>query len=321
MKVISRGVPIPRNMLRPFAVSMRIDEDELAFQELLSDIDENGVEDDLIVRATEERGYFEIIDGHRRYKATGVLEYGDRALPCEIREMSDEEAWTLAIRLNVLRAQPSAASLGNFITLMRMKFGWTQQEVSRRIGKSQSWVSRHEQLFADQTIPEGTKEGQARALRAIPESVREELIREVGEGPLPTAKEIKERAEKKIKDIADRLDYSRHDMEYATFLFEEEGGFTKEEATDLADKWSRRELEAKSSKPKTPVMDRRSSATRAYEELTKWYPTDIIDIASNTTRGSSDLETLRRHCRRYISELNKQAPPELRQQVLGRFIL
>ena len=321
MKVISSGAPIPRSVLRPFSVSMRIDEDALAFKELLNDIRENGVEDDLIVRPAEESGYFEIIDGHRRYKATGVLEYGDRALPCEIREMTDEEAWTLAIRLNVLRAQPSAASLGNFITLMRMKFGWTQQQVAKRIGKSQSWVSRHEQLFSDQAIPTGTNEAQARAFRSVPESVREELIQEIGEGPLPTAKEIRERAKKRITDIADRLDYSRHDKEYATFLFEEEGGFTEEEAARLADKWSRRELEDTPSKSKPAVADRRSGTARTYEELTKWYPTDIIDIASNTTMGSKNLETLRRHCRRYVSELNKQAPPELRQQVLGRFIL
>jgi len=303
---------------------MRLDKDEQSFQELINSIRANGVEQDLIVRTTETEGIFEIIDGNRRYEATGILGWGDTPLPCDIREMTDKEAWPLALRVNLLRATPSPESLGNFIQMMRMKFGWTQHEVSRQIGKSQSWISRQEKLFQDKRLPPGTGEAQARALRGAPEMVRNTILEESNAtGALPSATEIRRRAEARRDAVLAELDHSRHDEEYAGFLFHTQGGYTEEEAKELARKWNRGELEKKSSleiPPQVPELDRRSSTTRAFEQLTKYYPSEIIDTASKTSGGSTNLETLTRHCRRYISELNTQAPEELKQRVLDQFM-
>uniref|UniRef100_A0A6M3MFV1 ParB-like N-terminal domain-containing protein n=1 Tax=viral metagenome TaxID=1070528 RepID=A0A6M3MFV1_9ZZZZ len=304
---------------------MRLDKDEQSFQELINSIRANGVEQDLIVRTTETENIFEVIDGNRRYEATGNLGWGDAPLPCDIREMTDKEAWTLALRVNLLRAAPSPESLGNFIQMMRMKFGWTQHEVSRQIGKSQSWVSRQEKLFQDKSLPSGTGEAQARALRGAPEKVRTTILEESNStGILPSATEIRKRAEARKAAVLEELDHSKHDEEYAAFLFRVQGGYMEEEAKGLASKWNRGELEKKTpldTPPRMSDLNRKSSITRVFEQLTKYYPSEIVDTASKTSGGSTNLETLMRHCRRYISELNTQASEELKQRVLDQFMI
>ncbi len=320
MKVIGKGVQIPRDQLRKFPVPMRIDKDELSFQELVEDIRENGIEDDLIVRTTDEAGFFEILDGHRRYEATGVLGWEKQPLPCDVREMTDEEAWPFALRVNVLRSALSPASIGNFLLLMRVKFGMSQGDAGKKIGKSQSWVSRHEKFIQDKTLPPGAKEAQARALRSVPEMVRQEVVQEAKDtGEVPSASEIRSRAEKKIQRVVDNLNYSRHDEEYARALFMAEG-FTVEESQDLASKWNRRELEPKRSEA-SALPDRRSKDVRTFEQLTLWYPTEIIDIAEKVSGKSRNLETLRKYCRRYATELHTLAPIELKEKVRERFML
>lgn len=319
MRVIGKGVPIPRDQLRKFPVPMRIDKDEISFQELVEDIGENGIEDDLIVRITDQPKLFEILDGHRRYEATGVLGWTTQPLPCDVRDMADEEAWPFALKVNVLRSALSPASIGNFLLLMRIKFGLTQEVAGGKVGKSQSWVSRHEKFIQDKTIPPGTKEAQARALRTVPEMIRQEVVQEAREtGEIPAAKEIRARAERKIQRVVDNLNYSRHDEEYAYALFVAEG-FTTEEARDLASKWNRRELEPKKTKP-SDLPDRRSKDVKTFEELVIWYPTEIIDIAEGISK-SRTLETLRKYCRRYASELHTLAPSELKAKVKERFML
>lgn len=320
MIVVGKGIMIPRDHLRKFSVPMRIDRDELSFKELVQDIQENGIQDDLIVRATEEPEYFEILDGHRRYEATGVLGWTAEPLPCDIRVMTDEEAWPFALKVNVLRSELGPASIGNFTLLMRTKFGWSQETAGKMVGKSQSWISRHEKFIQDKVLPPGTREAQARALRAAPEMVRQEVIQEAKEtGEIPTAKEIKIRAEKKVERVIQHLDYSRHDEEYARSLFVAEG-FTPEEARDLAVKWDRRELAPRSSTPKLNLPDRRNETVRTYEQLVLWYPTEIIDVAESISK-SRGLESLRKNCRRYASGLHELAPPELRAKVKERFVL
>jgi len=123
----------------------------------------------------------------------------------------------------------------------------------------------------------------------------------------------------RIAKVVKTLDYSRHDEEYAAFRFEAEG-FTEEEARELAGKWNRRELEEEPARKPTPAVDRRSGTVRVFEQLITWYPSEIIDVVADVTK-STNLETLRKYCRRYAGELFESAPDELKQKVKEGFLI
>ncbi len=81
----------------PFAV--RMDED---MEELVQSVRERGVLVPLIVRP-KESGRFEIISGHRRKKACELA--GIPEVPCEVREMSRDEAVICMVDSNLQRSR------------------------------------------------------------------------------------------------------------------------------------------------------------------------------------------------------------------------
>jgi len=318
MKLLEKGVLIPRSKLVPFELPMRIDHDEEANAELREDIRTNGVEDDLIVRPKGER--YEIIDGHRRYAATGELGWIDEPLPCEVREMSDEEAYTLSIRVNVLRAPVSPYSMGNYLLYTRTKFGWSQERLAKEIGKNQSWVSRMERYLQDiVNLPIEANERQTRALRAAPEHIRKQIVDDALNGSdLPSAENINAKVQQNLDNVLTLLDHTRHDKEYATYIFRTEGGFSDKESEELASKWQVREIGDKKPQSGGKKSPERSKRARAFEELIKWYPSEIIDLVEEQIK-SENVDTLRKWCKIYINEMHKKAPTTLRQTMLEVF--
>ena len=316
--MVKKSKLIPRSKLVTFEVPMRLNQDSKADKELLEDIRENGIEERLLVRPTKE-GLYEIIDGHRRYNATGKLGWVDEQLPCEIRELADEEAYMLSIRVNVLRAAVSPRSMGNYLLYTRTKFGLSQQALAKKVGKTQSWVSRMEKFFQDGiSVPASANERQARAFRSVPPHIKKEIMdKSKLSGKLPTAEEIIKRAEDNMQNVLILLDYSRHDVEFAKHLFQTEGGFKEDEALELAKKWDTRGFETLKKKEK--VVDRRASSTRAFEELIKWYPSSVVDIVAEQTK-STNLETLRKWCKIYLNTMHTKASTTLRQTILEVFI-
>jgi len=321
MKLIEKGVLIPRSQLKPFELPMRIDHDEEANEELQNDIKLHGVENDLIVR--DKGDFYEIIDGHRRYAATGQLGWVDETLPCEVREMSDEEAYALSIRLNVLRAEVSPRSLGNYLLYTRVKFGWSQERLAKEIGKTQSWVSRMEKYMHDiANLPIEATERQTRALRAAPEYIRKQIIDNalITGADLPSAQEINDKVDQNLANVLSLLDHTRHDSEYATFIFRTEGGFSDQESEELARKWDLRELGEKASTQPVKIRDPgKSKRARVFSELIKWYPVEIVDIVEEQIK-SENVDTLRKWCKIYINEMHKKASIILRQTMLEVFI-
>ncbi len=111
--------------------------DEEKLQELADSIKEFGVIQPIIVKKSI-KGY-EIIAGERRVKASIMA--GKKTIPAIIKDFTDEEMMQIALLENIQREDLSpieeAEAYKNLITSL----GLTQEEFSKRIGKSRSYIT------------------------------------------------------------------------------------------------------------------------------------------------------------------------------------
>ncbi len=110
-------------------------------EELAESIEREGQLKPIIVRAhpTKPNAY-QVIDGEHRIKALKKL--GRSVVRAEVRRLSDEEAYLLAIRVNEMHGKRlEELEEGLHIKRMMDEFGYTQIEVAEKLKKSQPWVS------------------------------------------------------------------------------------------------------------------------------------------------------------------------------------
>lgn len=154
----------------PYQPRMQIAPD--ALQELAASLAETGLLQPIVVRPLSQ-GY-ELVTGERRWRAAQQL--GWATIPAIIRSLTDEAAGALAMIENLQREDltPVEEALG-YRRLLH-QFGWTQAELGRRIGKSQSSVANKLRLLRlpDSVLarvgPQGLTERHARALLRLPDA-------------------------------------------------------------------------------------------------------------------------------------------------------
>jgi len=106
--------------------------------ELAASIREHGLLQPVVVRPTED-GFYEMIAGERRWRAS--REAGLTAIPAIVREITDDDALTLALVENLQREDLNPVEKGLAFKEMSEKFGLTQEEIARRTGKDRSTVA------------------------------------------------------------------------------------------------------------------------------------------------------------------------------------
>ncbi len=123
----------------------RIDRDETqprqhfdadALAELAQSIGASGLAVPILVRPCGER--FVIVHGERRYRAVSQL--GWETIPADVRDLSVEEAGWLTLIENIQRADLSPIEEARAYQA-RLSEGMTQEQLGRRIGKSQSHIA------------------------------------------------------------------------------------------------------------------------------------------------------------------------------------
>jgi ParB family chromosome partitioning protein len=190
---------LPVAFLRPgkFQPRKRFDEQPLA--DLAASVKEKGVLSPILVRPLGPDAY-EIVAGERRWRAAQIAKLHD--VPVVIREMADSEALEIAIIENVQRADLNAIEEGAAYDELITRFGRTQEDVAKEVGKSRSHVANAVRLLR---LPEKVKAwvregkltaGHARTLLSVddPEARAEELI--AGE---MTVRQAEQRSVKKQK--------------------------------------------------------------------------------------------------------------------------
>ena len=161
--------------------------DPEALAELADSIREHGILQPLTVRKLDS-GYYQIIAGERRWRAARMA--GLDKVPVIVVEADDQTAAELAMIENLQREDlnPMEEAAG-YRTLMDL-YHMTQEEVSKRVGKSRSAVANALRLLdlseAVRVFVEEGKltAGHARALIPLPSDLQEEAAKEVIDGGL-----------------------------------------------------------------------------------------------------------------------------------------
>ncbi|RZW23029.1 MAG: ParB/RepB/Spo0J family partition protein [Desulfobulbaceae bacterium] len=148
---------------------MMFDQEELT--ELANSIRENGVIQPLIVSRSSKKK-FTLIAGERRLRASKIA--GLKTVPVIVRELSsDDELLEFALIENIQRTDLNPLEEAEAYRKLIDKFGLTQEEAAKKVGKNRSTVANSVRLLQlpdyikDDLLSGRLTEGHARALLAV----------------------------------------------------------------------------------------------------------------------------------------------------------
>ncbi len=179
-RVVVKQIPIVQIGANPDQPRKTFSDDELA--DLAASIKEKGVLQPILLRAVSGRPYlYEIVAGERRYRASKMA--GLAEIPALVKTLNDENAMEIALIENVQRENLNPIEEGAAYKNLMEKCGYELADVSRLIGKSESYIKNIMRL---DTLPADVKamveEGALSASHARTISVAEnpaEIAREI----------------------------------------------------------------------------------------------------------------------------------------------
>lgn len=198
--------------IRPARGQARKIFDKEKLEELTVSIKNHGVIQPVVVRPAAGGGY-ELIAGERRWRACQKL--GLEKIPAIVREYKDDEATAVSLIENIQREDLNPLEEAQAYRRLMEEFGLTQEEVSKRVGKSRPFVANMVRLLE---LPEEIKgmlengrltAGHARAILSINDKKRQlKIAQRVIEQGLNVrqvekiAKDLEEKKkEKETKDL------------------------------------------------------------------------------------------------------------------------
>lgn len=193
---------LPVAFLQPGKYQPRKTFDEQPLADLAASIKEKGVLSPILVRPIGPDRY-EIVAGERRWRAAQIAKLHD--VPVVIRELPDDQALEIAIIENVQRADLNALEEAMAYEELVTKFGRTQEDVAREVGKSRSHIANTIRLLK---LPDQVKAwlrdgkltpGHARTLFGLPDP--EASARQLIEGAL-SVRQAEQRSQTRKKPAA-----------------------------------------------------------------------------------------------------------------------
>lgn len=160
--------------ISPNPYQPRADVSDDSLQELAESIRQHGVIQPLLVRRSG-TGY-ELLAGERRWRAARVA--GVTAVPCLVRDASDEQTLALALVENLQREDLSPAEAAQGYQRLMDEFNMTQAQVADAVGRSRSAVANTLRLLRlpDEILASlragRISEGHARALLGLEDEKR-----------------------------------------------------------------------------------------------------------------------------------------------------
>ena len=120
--------------------------------ELTASIQQKGVLEPLLVKPMS-NGRWMIIAGERRWRAASAA--GLEELPCIEMDVDDSEVAEIALIENMQRKDLTPWEEADGLKALSERFGYTHEEVARKVGKSRSTVT---EALSIATIPESIRE-------------------------------------------------------------------------------------------------------------------------------------------------------------------
>ncbi len=158
---IPGGKLIPLDRIDTWERQPRKSFDETGIAELAASIASSGILEPLVVRRQAERpGRYVIIAGHRRLLAArrvrGSEDTEERArveaLPCVIREATDDSAFADALVENLVRKDLTRREMMDAVKALKDEYGWSVREIARRTGRNQHDLSVLARIAADDDL-------------------------------------------------------------------------------------------------------------------------------------------------------------------------
>lgn len=162
---------IPAEQIVPNPNQPRRTFDEEKLKELMISIAQVGLIQPLTVRQA--AGGYELISGERRLRACRLL--GMKEIPCVIENVGEEKSALMALIENIQRADLNYVEEAQSYQALLISQGLSQETLSRRLGKSQSFLSNKLRLLKlspalrEKCLEAGLSERHARCLLALPE--------------------------------------------------------------------------------------------------------------------------------------------------------
>lgn len=182
---------IALDKIRPNPYQPRKNFDEKSLKELADSIKENGVFQPIIVRKSV-NGY-EIIAGERRFRASGLAK--KKTIPAIVRQFDESQMMEVAVLENLQREDLTPLEEAQAYEMLQKNLGLTQEEVSKRMGKSRPYIANYLRLLS---LPAKTKRllqhgdlsmGQARTLLALKDKEKiDPLAKKVVKEGMPVRK-------------------------------------------------------------------------------------------------------------------------------------
>lgn len=119
--------------------------DQVSLDELAESIRLHGVITPITVRKGEKDGYYQIIAGERRWRASQLA--GLNAIPAYIRTINDENIMEMALVENIQREDLNAIEIALAYEQLLDHEGMTQEKVSERVGKSRTAITNYLRLL------------------------------------------------------------------------------------------------------------------------------------------------------------------------------
>ena len=136
--VIAPNPPPPRRTI-----------DEASLQQLIASIREQGILQPILVARGNSGGQYVLVAGQRRLEAARRI--GLARIPAMIIDRFDSSSVVDALIENIQRVDLSDMDEGETFRLLQEEYNWTQEEIARRIGKDQSYVSNRISVVRDLT--------------------------------------------------------------------------------------------------------------------------------------------------------------------------
>lgn len=260
-RVVVKQIPLMQIGANPDQPRKTFSDEELT--ELANSIKEKGVLQPILLRAVQNKPYmYEIVAGERRYRASKLA--GLNEIPALVKNITNENAMEIALIENVQRENLNPIEESAAYKNLMEKCGYDLSDVSRLIGKSESYIRNIMRL---DNLPDSVKDlvekGQLTASHARtiavaenPEALAQEII-EKNLSVSDTEKAVKQSArstasrsfssktieESVVKEIEDKLKKS---LGFPAKLKEKRGGAgqiiisfsTRTQMQELVDKLS-----------------------------------------------------------------------------------
>jgi len=149
--------------------------DASALDELARSIEEQGLIQPLVVRRSDTGEGYEIIAGERRWRA--AQQAGLREVSVVIKDVDPEAAFELALVENVQRMDLDPVETATAYRRLMDEHGYTQDVLSRRIGKDRSTIANTLRLLQlpdevqERVVARELSEGHARAILSMKDPV------------------------------------------------------------------------------------------------------------------------------------------------------